>query len=85
MLDQGTIARMINFDGPVPIWRQIEAILRERIADGTYPPGRAIPSLMNLTAEFGVAEVTVRKAVDQLKRDGALTGTPGRGTFVTGP
>lgn len=76
---------MINFDGPVPLWRQIEAILRERIADGTYPPGHAIPSLMKLTAEFGVAEVTVRKAVDKLKKDGVLTGTSGRGTFVTGP
>ena len=63
MLDQGTIRRVINFDGPVPIWRQIEAILRERVAAGTYPPGHAIPSLMKLTAEFGVAEVTVRKAV----------------------
>lgn len=80
----GTIRRVINFDGPVPIWRQIEAVLRERIADGTYPPGHAIPSLVKLTAEFGVAEVTVRKAVDKLKRDGVLSGTSGRGTYVTG-
>lgn len=38
---------------------------------------------MKLTAEFGVAEVTVRKAVDKLKHDGLLTGTSGRGTYVT--
>lgn len=74
---------MINFDGPVPLWRQIETILRDRISDGTYPPGQAIPSLVKLTGEFGVAEVTVRKAVDKLKRDGLLTGTSGRGTYVT--
>jgi DNA-binding GntR family transcriptional regulator len=30
----------------------------------------------------GVAEVTVRKAIDALKGEGLLTGTPGKGTYV---
>lgn len=33
--ERARCTRVINFDGPVPVWRQIEAILRDRIADGT--------------------------------------------------
>ncbi len=73
---------VINHTGPVPIWRQVADIMRRRIADGTYPPDTAIPSLVKLTAEFGIAEVTVRKAIDALKGEGLLTGTPGKGTYV---
>lgn len=79
----GMLCRVvINHSGPVPIWRQLTGVLRQRIADGTYPPDTAIPSLVKLTAEFGVAEVTVRKAVDALKSEGLLAGTPGKGTYV---
>lgn len=83
MVRAGMLCRMaINHAGPVPVWRQLAEILRQRIADGIYPPDTAIPSLVKLTEEFGVAEVTVRKAVDALKAEGLLAGTPGRGTYV---
>ncbi len=61
---------------------QLVSILRQRIEEGDYQPDTAIPSLVKLTAEFEVAEVTVRKAVDALKREGLLAGTPGKGTYV---
>ena len=83
MMSQGMLCRVvIDTEGPVPLWRQVADVIRGRIDDGTYPPGRAIPSLVKLTAEFGVAQMTVLKAVNALKREGLLTGTPGRGTYV---
>ena len=86
MMCLGMLCRVvINHTGPVPVWKQIAGILRDRIESGDYPPDTAIPSLVRLTAEFGVAEVTVRKAVDALKRDGLLAGTPGKGTYVVPP
>ncbi len=75
---------VISHTGPVPLWRQIEAIIRARIESGEYPPDTAIPSLVMLTEEFGVAEVTVQKAVNVLKAEGILVGSPGRGTYVVG-
>jgi GntR family transcriptional regulator len=75
---------VIDYDGPVPLWRQVAGIIRARIDSGEYPPGRAIPSIVKLTAEFGVAQMTVLKAIRSLKDEGLLTGTPGRGTYVTG-
>ena len=43
-----------------------------------------LPSLEKLVAEFGVARVTVRQAIERLTRDGLVSPQRGRGTFVTG-
>ncbi len=64
------------------LYQQVADVIRQRIGFGEYAPRTAIPSITKLTAEFGVAEVSVRKALDMLKREGVLITTPGRGTFV---
>jgi GntR family transcriptional regulator len=74
----------INFRGAEPAYLQMARILRERIADGTYPARERIPSLKDLVAEMGLAPNTVRKAVDLIEAEGLVTGVPGRGTFVNG-
>lgn len=63
-------------------YEQLAAILRGRIADGTYPPGRKIPSLLALQEEFGLSSMTVRRAVAALADEGLLRVVPGRGTFT---
>lgn len=68
-------------EGPVAPWRQILAILRARIADGTYPPGGRIPAVIDLAHEFGVAITTVRKAIEVMKEDGEIETSP-MGTYV---
>lgn len=72
----------IDLDGPEPIYQQIAAVLRARIAAGTYPPRRRIPSTAALSAEFGVSTKTARAAVELLEREGAVFGVKGRGVFV---
>lgn len=67
--------------GPPP-WKQIAAILRGRIADGTYT-GR-LPSANSLAQEFGVARGTARKALVQLKDDGLIETDRGWGSYVAG-
>ena len=64
-------------------FEQLAAILRGRIADGTYPAGRRIPPLTALEAEFGVSSMTVRRAVAVLAEEGLLLRVRGRGTYVT--
>ncbi|MET7859494.1 GntR family transcriptional regulator [Streptomyces sp. NPDC005318] len=72
----------IDREGPVPPYRQIAAILRGRIADGTIPPGRRIPSLVELESEFSVARDTLRKAVQVLKDEGLVETVTGMGIYV---
>jgi GntR family transcriptional regulator len=64
-------------------FEQLSTILRKRILSGEYPRGRKIPSLIALEEEFGVSNMTVRRAINVLVEEGLLQKVPGRGTFVT--
>lgn len=48
-------------------------------------PGTPAPSERELVAQFGVARMTVRQALDALVVEGLLERVPGRGTFVAPP
>lgn len=56
--------------------------IRERIQDGTYPPGSKIPAIPALMEEFEVARETVREAVARLAHEGLVTPLQGIGTIV---
>lgn len=72
----------IDREGPVPPYRQIADELRTRIQNGTIPPGRRIPSTVQLEAEYGVARDTLRKAVQVLKDEGLVETVRGMGIYV---
>lgn len=76
---------MVDYEGPVPVYRQVAAVLRGRIEAGTYLPGRRLPSVRGLVEEFGVAQLTARKALRVLVDEGLAEMTPGMGTYVREP
>lgn len=65
-----------------PLYAQVADVMRERIVKATWPIGSRIPTLPALTQEFGLASITVRQAVQLLKKEGLLSPEQGRGTFV---
>ncbi|MFI1562217.1 GntR family transcriptional regulator [Streptomyces sp. NPDC020490] len=73
----------MEWEPDVPRWRQIYAILEERIVDGTYPPGTQLPGVLALHEEFGVAQMTARRVLTELRAAGLAQMQPGVGTFVT--
>lgn len=64
------------------MWRQIAAVVVGRIKDGTYPAGSRVPSVVELSAEFGVAASTAQKVLAHLKAEGLVRAEVGLGTFV---
>lgn len=72
----------IDRDGPIPPYRQIAGALRERIESGGIPPGRRIPSLVELEQQYDVARDTLRKAIRVLKDEGLVETVVGMGVFV---
>ena len=61
---------------------QLAAVLRKAIADGTYPPGTATPSITTLSQEYGHARQTCSKALGVLVKEGLLVRYPGLGYYV---
>ena len=62
--------------------RQLAEQLRAGIADGSYPPGKKIPSENELARTLSVSRQTVRQAIGTLENEGLLTRVRGSGTFV---
>ncbi|UGQ14281.1 GntR family transcriptional regulator [Yinghuangia sp. ASG 101] len=68
-----------------PKYRVIASYLRDRILDGTYVAGQALPSEEVLAKEFGVTRPTVRQGISELRAAGLVEAAMGRGTFVRSP
>ncbi|MDG9727645.1 MULTISPECIES: GntR family transcriptional regulator [unclassified Streptomyces] len=71
-----------ELDRTRPVWRQVAAAIEARIADGTYPVGARVPSVVELSAEFGIAASTAQKALAHLKVEGLIRAEVGLGSFV---
>lgn len=67
---------------PVPLYRQVFGILRQRILDSVYAPGEQLLTEEGLASEFGVSRATIRQSVGELVRQGMVDRRQGKGTFV---
>jgi GntR family transcriptional regulator len=65
-----------------PLYKQVRDRLTRRIADGGWRAGEMVPSEMQIAAELGVSQGTVRKALDDMTAAKLLVRRQGRGTFV---
>src|ERR1700761_3632200 len=57
-------------------------MLREAIRRGQLDAGERLPSEAALIEHFGVARMTVRQAVNELRSEGLVISQHGRGVFV---
>jgi len=71
--------------GAVALYHRVYTILRERLMSGVYPAERPLPGELELAADFGVSRVTMRRALDELKREGLIVRTRGRGSYPSAP
>lgn len=78
MLELGQIDRAVD----TPPYRQIAGILRTAIASNQLLPGDQLPSEAKLIEHFGVARMTVRQAIQELRTEGLVVSEHGRGVFV---
>ena len=65
-----------------PLYQQVREKLTQRIADGRWKAGQIVSSEMQIAAELGVSQGTVRKALDDMTAARFLVRQQGRGTFV---
>ncbi|MFD2396637.1 GntR family transcriptional regulator [Prauserella oleivorans] len=71
--------------GSLPLYRQVQQVLQERIESRALLPGDRLPTEHELARELAVNRLTVRQAISELARAGQLVVRQGIGTFVAEP
>ncbi|PSJ58741.1 GntR family transcriptional regulator [Kumtagia ephedrae] len=79
-----TIFGALKGAGPngAPLYLKLKRSIEEAVRRGVLLPGDALPSERDIAAKADISRVTVRKAVQDLVRDGLLVQRHGSGTFV---
>jgi GntR family transcriptional regulator len=77
------LPRPLDRTHPLPLWAQLEADLRRRLAAGAFDA--RFPTDRELVESYEVSRNTAREAVDRLCAEGLLERRRGRGTFILAP
>ena len=67
---------------PVRLYRQIVALLGEKIGQGVFPIGTLLPPERDLAQQLGVSRTTVREALIALEEAGKVSIRVGRGAQI---
>ena len=65
----------------IPLYYQLKEYLLQEIKTH-YQAGDLLPSESEIEEEYGVSRITVRKAIEELSREGIVVKKQGKGTFV---
>jgi GntR family transcriptional regulator len=71
-----------DWDAAEYVYVQLADDLAAKIARGDFPAGSRLPSEAELAETYGVARMTVRRALDVLRDRGLVRTLHGRGTVV---
>ena len=66
-----------------PLYLQIIDSLKREISEGRLAAGAPLPSFRRLAEELLVSVITVKRAYEELERDGIIYRRQGLGTFVS--
>ena len=66
-----------------PIFQQIADGLRQAIAAGVFQPGEPVPSIRAQAIKLRINPNTIKRAYEELQRDGIIEARAGVGLFVT--
>jgi GntR family transcriptional regulator len=72
----------INHGSAVPVSVQVAADIEADISAGRLAPDTRLPSEAELSEQYGVARITVRRAMQQLRDRGKVVTVHGRGSYV---
>jgi len=73
---------LISSAAPGALYEQIVDGLKREISAGRLQPGMPLPSFRQLAADLLVSVITVKRAYEELEREGIIYRRQGLGTFV---
>lgn len=73
---------IISNSSSVPIYEQIKKSIVNQILDGELKEDELLPSIRVLAGDIKISAMTIKKAYDELEKEGYLKSIQGKGTFV---
>ena len=77
-----SIAAALDKNLPVPLYHQLQSLLKAEIESGKWRADEQLPNETKLAEHFGVSKITVRQALQELAALGYIRREHGRGTFI---
>ena len=68
--------------GTSPLYKKVKSYVMRQVNSGAWPEGHRLPSEGEFSQQFGLARLTVHRAIRELSEDGIVVRTAGVGTFV---
>ncbi len=75
----------VDRESPLPLYHQLRQALLGTLEQGHWQKGDPIPTEREICDTYGVSRITVRRAINDLVREGYLVSQQGKGTFVARP
>lgn len=73
----------MNLDSSKPLYRQVETDIKSKIVSKVYVAGEKMPTENELSEQYNVSKITIRKAIQTLSDEGYVKKVQGKGTFIT--
>ncbi len=73
---------LISNSSSVPIYEQIKDTIINQIISGELEENEALPSIRTLAKDIRISVMTIKKAYDELEREGYIITVHGKGSFV---
>jgi len=70
---------------PIPYYYQIQLKIKEALKKGELKPEQFIPPERDLSEEFDVSRITIRKALEGLSVEGVIKRIKGKGAIIAKP
>lgn len=73
---------IVSNSSSVPIYEQIKNQIINQIMSDELIEGDSIPSIRSLASDIKISVMTIKKAYDELEKEGYIKSVQGKGTFV---
>jgi GntR family transcriptional regulator len=73
---------LVSVLSQTPIYEQIQRQIKELVLTGRLKAGEQLPSIRFMAKDLKVGIITVKRAYEELEKEGILSNLQGRGCFV---
>ena len=85
MEENPILSANLSQDNNIPLYFQLENLIKRCISSGLVKPGDLLPSEAELCRSFGISRSTVRQAIGELEEEGLVIRHQGKDTFIAEP